>query len=117
MRCRDSRRSTSTELQLQAAASTGMSFFNVQRHSQQGHSEFLCYRVQCLPTVACSSGPQLLGHGQGGGGSETPLCLACFLDSLADQAVLSSRKIYLVRCACSGFYCCLELAPQALGKP
>jgi hypothetical protein len=52
-----------------------MSFFHPELHHLQQHADFFEYET-----------------------FQGPLCLACFLHSLADAAQLDSRKTFVLRC-------------------
>ncbi len=72
-------------MHLLLAECSKMSFMDVSHHEAHGHSEYLVYNLQYGSA-----------HGMP---SAAVICLACFLDSLADGHTLNTRKAYVVRCA------------------
>ena len=67
-----------------------MSFYTPQLHHEQQHAAFFEYST-----------------------SQGPLCLACFLHSIADTEELDSRKTFLLRCAVADSRTELPMAPSS----
>lgn len=73
-----------------------MSFLDLPHHAAHGHSDFLTYRLlQPLPHHSSSLGHHQHQHNQQR--QPVSVCLACLLDSLADEAELPSRKAFVLR--------------------